>query len=61
MTASEPDGVKITIPWDSRNTAENNHVRAAMALIVKMGWNTNKNYNGFVTGTLKDSCVHVFR
>jgi hypothetical protein len=55
ITATEPDGHKVTIPWDYDLNTPNNHRAAALALRDKMGWKGH-----LITGSLSDSYVHVF-
>lgn len=46
----------ITLPWDHKLHSEENHRRAAEALLLKLGWSGE-----FVTGMLPDGTMaHVF-
>jgi hypothetical protein len=55
ITASEPDGKRVSISYPHELNQEDAHSLAAMTLCNKMGW-TGK----LVCGNIKNGYVHVF-
>jgi hypothetical protein len=55
ITATEPDGKRISIPYPHELNQEDAHSHAAMLLCNKLGW-TGK----LVCGSIKNGYVHVF-
>jgi len=58
VTATAEAG-KITLSWEHGFDVEDNHRRAALALVRKLGWD-KECYQPLVTGGFPDSYVHVF-
>lgn len=57
IKATSASGICVTVGYKSQLSSDENHVEAAKLLCRKLGWETNK----LVTGSLKNSMVHVFK
>ena len=55
ITASDNDGNRVTLSYDPAISSDENHIRAAVALCVKMNW-----HGTMAQGSLKNCEVFVF-
>ena len=55
ITASDQDGNRVTITYESHSDTEDAHRKAAITLCHKMGWSAN-----LAQGSIKNGYVFVF-
>ncbi len=60
ISASDQDGNRVILSYDSSLNSSENHRAAALALIRKMAWDKTSGYEGIVGGALAHSYVWVF-